>query len=96
MNGMSQSFTDKLAARIRKTGSALCVGLDPRPVMDDLQSVPSLLRKVVEETAPYAAAFKPNIAYFEAMGLRGLEMLEELLPDMPGMIGEMQKCQAWC
>ena len=83
MNGMSQSFTDKLAARIRKTGSALCVGLDPRPVMDDLQSVPSLLRKVVEETAPYAAAFKPNIAYFEAMGLRGLEMLEELLPDMP-------------
>lgn len=84
MNGMSPSFTDKLAARIRKTGSALCVGLDPRPVMDDLQSVPVLLRKVVEETAPYAAAFKPNIAYFEAMGLRGLEMLEELLPDMPG------------
>ena len=105
MNGMSQSFTDKLAARIRKTGSALCVGLDPRPVMDDLQSVPSLLRKVVEETAPYAAAFKPNIAYFEAMGLRGLEMLEELLPDMPedvpvvldakrGDIGETQKYYA--
>ena len=80
---MSISFTDKLAARIEKTGSALCVGLDPRPVMDDLQAVPALLRKVVEETAPYAAAFKPNIAYFEAMGLRGLEMLEELLPDMP-------------
>ncbi len=64
-----------------------------------------LLRKVVEETAPYAAAFKPNIAYFEAMGLRGLEMLEELLPDMPedvpvvldakrGDIGETQKYYA--
>lgn len=102
---MSPSFTDKLAARIRKTGSALCVGLDPRPVMDDLQSVPALLRKVVEETAPYAAAFKPNIAYFEAMGLRGLEILEELLPDMPedvpvvldakrGDIGETQKYYA--
>ena len=102
---MSISFTDKLAARIEKTGSALCVGLDPRPVMDDLQAVPVLLRKVVEETAPYAAAFKPNIAYFEAMGLRGLEMLEELLPDMPddvpvvldvkrGDIGETQKYYA--
>ena len=68
MGGMSQSFTDKLAARIKETGSALCVGLDPRPGMDDLEAIPALLRKVVEETAPYAAAFKPNIAYFEAMG----------------------------
>ena len=102
---MSISFTDKLAARIEKTGSALCVGLDPRPVMDDLRAVPALLRREVEETAPYAAAFKPNIAYFEAMGLRGLEMLEELLPDMPddvpvvldvkrGDIGETQKYYA--
>lgn len=102
---MSQSFTDKLAARIKKTGSALCVGLDPRPVLDDLDAIPALLRKVVEETAPYAAAFKPNIAYFEAMGLRGLKMLEDLLPDMPqdvpvvldakrGDIGETQKYYA--
>ena len=105
MGGMSQSFTDKLAARIKETGSALCVGLDPRPGMDDLEAIPALLRKVVEETAPYAAAFKPNIAYFEAMGLRGLEILEELLPNMPkdvpvvldakrGDIGETQKYYA--
>lgn len=105
MGGMSQSFTDKLAARIKETGSALCVGLDPRPGMDDLEVIPALLRKVVKETAPYAAAFKPNIAYFEAMGLRGLEILEDLLPDMPkdvpvvldakrGDIGETQKYYA--
>lgn len=102
---MSMSFADKLAARIKMTGSALCVGLDPRPVMDDLQAIPSLLRRVVEETASYAAAFKPNIAYFEAMGLQGLAMLEELLADMPkdvpvvldvkrGDIGETQKYYA--
>ncbi len=63
------------------------------------------LRRVVEETAPYAAAYKPNIAYFEAMGLPGLQVLEELLPDMPkdipvildakrGDIGETQKYYA--
>lgn len=102
---MSVSFADKLSARIEKTGSALCVGLDPRPCMDDLQSIPILLRKVVEETAPYAAAFKPNIAYFEAMGLAGLKMLEDLLAEMPreipvvldvkrGDIGETQKYYA--
>ena len=73
--------------------------------MDDLQAVPVLLRKVVEETAPLCGRVQPNIAYFEAMGLRGLEMLEELLPDMPddvpvvldvkrGDIGETQKYYA--
>jgi len=49
MGDMSQSFTDKLAARIKETGSALCVGLDPRLGMDDLEAIPALLRKVVEE-----------------------------------------------
>ncbi len=99
------SYTEKLNARIKETGSALCVGLDPRPVLDDLESMPAFLRKVVEETAPYAAAYKPNIAYFEAMGLRGLHILEELLTDMPknipvvldakrGDIGETQKYYA--
>lgn len=63
------------------------------------------LRRVVEETAPYAAAYKPNIAYFEAMGLPGLQLLAELLPDIPseipvildakrGDIGETQKYYA--
>ncbi len=102
---MSLTFAEKLNVRIRQTGSALCVGLDPRPVMDDISSMPALLRKVVEETAPYAAAFKPNIAYFEAMGLQGLHILEDLLKDMPkdvpivldakrGDIGETQKYYA--
>ena len=76
-------YTEKLAARIAATRSALCVGLDPRPHTENMTELADWLRKVVEETAPYAAAYKPNIAYFEAMGLPGLKMLEELLPDMP-------------
>ena len=98
-------YTEKLAARIATTRSALCVGLDPRPQTENMTELADWLRKVVEETAPYAAAYKPNIAYFEAMGLPGLKMLEELLPDMPkdipvildakrGDIGETQKYYA--
>ena len=98
-------YTEKLAARIAATRSALCVGLDPRPQTENMTELADWLRKVVEETAPYAAAYKPNIAYFEAMGLPGLKMLEELLPDMPkdipvildakrGDIGETQKYYA--
>jgi orotidine-5'-phosphate decarboxylase len=41
------------------------------------------LRQVVDETREYAAAYKPNMAYFEAMGLRGIEILDALLGQMP-------------
>ena len=98
-------YTEKLAARIREVKSALCVGLDPRPEGGDLLATGRWLRQVVEETAPFAAAYKPNIAYFEAMGLGGIDLLHGLLKDMPedipvvldakrGDIGETQKYYA--
>lgn len=77
-------YAEKLAQRITTTGSRLCVGLDPRP--DDsggIEAIPELLKRVVGETWQQAAAFKPNMAYFEAMGIRGLEILEEMLGQMP-------------
>ncbi|MBT9450541.1 orotidine-5'-phosphate decarboxylase [Akkermansia glycaniphila] len=99
------NFSDKLRQRIEKTGSALCVGLDPRPQNDNIEEMGTWLRRVVEETAPYTAAYKPNIAYFEAMGIPGLILLEKLVADMPrdipiildakrGDIGETQKYYA--
>lgn len=98
-------YSEKLAARIKSTGSALCIGLDPRPAADGIESIPDFLKKVITETADFAAAYKPNIAYFEAMGIKGLEILEELLSWMPkdapivldakrGDIGETQKYYA--
>ncbi len=77
-------YAEKLAHRITSIGSRLCVGIDPRPELSGgVDAVPEFLRRVVGETWQYAAAFKPNMAYFEAMGLRGIEMLEELLAEMP-------------
>ena len=77
------TFSEKLQARINATRSALCVGLDPRPQSENLSELEAWLNQVIEETAPYTAAYKPNIAYFEAMGLPGLQMLENLLKNMP-------------
>lgn len=75
-------YIEKLAARISKTGSNLCIGLDPRP--DLIQgSVKDFLLKIVEETAEYAACFKPNIAYFEATGSAGVAMFEEVRAAIP-------------
>lgn len=98
------SYSEKLSARIRTTGSRLCVGLDPRPEAHD-GDPGEFLREVIAESLPFAAAFKPNAAYFEAMGRRGHELLEEiraLVPsDVPlildakrGDIGETQRYYA--
>ncbi len=76
-------YTERLQGRIEATGSRLCVGIDPRPGEDGIGAVPDFLRRLVDETWEKAAAFKPNIAYFEAMGLKGIEMLGELMERMP-------------
>jgi len=101
---MTENYEEKLARRIAKTGSRLCVGIDPRPDLMD-GDVADVLRRLISETAPYAAALKPNMAYFEAMGIKGVELLEELLGEVPadlpvildakrGDIGETQRYYA--
>jgi orotidine-5'-phosphate decarboxylase len=76
-------YADRLQQRIDKTGSRLCVGLDPRPGDGGATAARDFLRQVVEETAEWAVAYKPNMAYFEAMGIDGIRLLEELLGGMP-------------
>ncbi len=79
------TYTEKLAARISQAETNLCVGIDPRPdqITGDLET---FVRSVIEQTAPYAAAFKPNIAYFEAYGAEGVTVLERALADVPSDI----------
>jgi orotidine-5'-phosphate decarboxylase len=79
------TYSQKLRQRIAHTGAGLCVGLDPRP--DLIQGdVESWLRRVIDETAPCAACFKPNSAYFEALGASGFRLLEKLRGMIPGEI----------
>ena len=81
--GQGMRFNERLAARIRATGSRLCVGIDPRPEAGAIGELPGFLRRLVDETWEHAAAFKPNMAYFEALGLKGIEILGDLLAAMP-------------
>lgn len=59
------------------------MGIDPRPDGDGIGAVPDFLMRLIEQTWEHAAAFKPNMAYFEAMGVRGIAILEEMLGAMP-------------
>ena len=82
---MEVRYSHQLAARIEATGSNLCVGLDPRIERHDneIEEVERFLDEVVEETLARTACYKPNIAYFEAMGPEGLAMLKRVMGRIP-------------
>jgi orotidine-5'-phosphate decarboxylase len=83
------SFQDKLAARREKTGGILCVGLDPdqdkmpSSIAAGPQSLYEFCRAIVAATAPYACAYKPNLAFFESAGSNGMAQLERLREEIP-------------
>lgn len=79
------TYREKLEKRIAATGSNLCIGLDVRATAADDATKNGII-SFINETAPYAAAFKPNSAYFEALGWRGMQMLEEVLKAVPSDI----------
>jgi orotidine-5'-phosphate decarboxylase len=82
-------FADRLAAAVRRSGTALCVGLDPR-----LESLPTSIRdrhadpaaayeafclRVLDIVAPLVGVVKPQSAFFEACGPAGLVALRNVL-----------------
>jgi orotidine-5'-phosphate decarboxylase len=86
------SFADKLDARIASTNSLVCVGLDPvASKLPDgfdgsVESVVEFCVALVEATSDYAAAFKPNLAFYMALGLDGLDALQQVHAAIPDEI----------
>ena len=79
----SYSFARSLTDAWQRTGSLLCVGLDPEParfpgaLANRADKIFEFCRDIVDATAPYASAFKPQIAYFAAH--RAEDQLEALI-----------------
>ncbi|WP_414450375.1 orotidine-5'-phosphate decarboxylase [Burkholderia sp. 22PA0099] len=77
------TFIDTLRAAWQRTNSLLCVGLDPEPtrfpahLANRPEAIFDFCREIVDATAPYASAFKPQIAYFAAH--RAEDQLERLI-----------------
>ena len=79
----------ELFEQIQRKKSFLCVGLDT-----DIRKIPSHLLKekdpvfefnkqIIENTHEFAVAYKPNIAFYEAMGPMGWESLQKTLDIIP-------------
>ncbi|HTX92607.1 MAG TPA: orotidine-5'-phosphate decarboxylase [Anaerolineales bacterium] len=77
-----ETFFTFLQKRVDDCSSLLCVGLDPHP--SDLPeptaaAARDFCLRLVEATASYAAAFKPNAAFFEACGPEGWAALKDVI-----------------
>ncbi|MCL0028718.1 orotidine-5'-phosphate decarboxylase [Dehalococcoidia bacterium] len=68
-------FLDRLSYISGKNRSLVCVGLDPDPTLMPIRDVLAFNKAVVDTTKDLVCAFKPNLAYYEALGLDGLRAL---------------------
>jgi orotidine-5'-phosphate decarboxylase len=89
---LTESYLERLARRTEAVGSVLCLGLDPDPAAlppgfsPDLAGLERFARLIVEAAGPFAAAIKPNLAFYEAFGSAGLAALERIRADIPAGI----------
>jgi orotidine-5'-phosphate decarboxylase len=83
------TYLERLAARSEAVGSVLCLGIDPDPASlpdgfsADVKGIERFALLLVEAAAPFAAAVKPNLAFFEAFGSAGWAALERVRAAVP-------------
>lgn len=83
-----------LIENIRRKQSFLCVGLDtdikkiPQHLLQEEDPIFAFNQAIIEATAPYCVAYKPNMAFYESLGVQGImafektvKYLRELHPD---------------
>jgi len=73
---------EQLVTHIREKKSFLCVGLDtdikkiPQHLLEESDPIFAFNKGIIDATAPYCVAFKPNLAFYECLGVRGLSAFE--------------------
>ena len=75
------NFFDQLEQRAREIDSLLCVGLDPRA--QDAASARDDCFRLIDATAEFTLAYKPNAAFFEAFGAEGVAALRDVIAHVP-------------
>jgi orotidine-5'-phosphate decarboxylase len=84
-------FIDKLLSAGRRNKSLLCIGLDPDVTLMPKVDLLEFNKAIVDATADLACAYKPNLAFYEALGIDGLKVLQktvEHIPDYIPVIGD--------
>ncbi len=80
-------FVGKLAGAVHRNHSLVCVGLDPDPaLMPEKVSVLDFNKAVIDATSAFACAYKPNLAFYEALGQEGMAALAATVKHVPSHI----------
>lgn len=72
-----------LVQQIYSKKSFLCVGLDvdldkvPKHLLNREDPIFDFNKAIIDATAPYAVAYKPNLAFYEAYGVKGIKAFEK-------------------
>ncbi len=75
----------ELIENIRRKQSFLCVGLDtdirkmPQHLQNEEDGIFLFNKAIIDATLPYAVAYKPNLAFYEAAGIKGLIQLKKTM-----------------
>ncbi len=87
------NYSSKLQAAVYGSRTVLCAGLDPVPEMvppelrskglTDSELAVTFCRRLIEQTKTGVAAYKVNIAYFEALGVDAFYVLNDVLDAIP-------------
>ncbi len=80
------NFLEKLLNAARTNRSLLCIGLDPDPELMPWGDVAEFNRAIVDATLDLVCAYKPNLAFYEALGIDGLKALEKTVDYIPADI----------
>lgn len=79
----------QLFGQIKAKRSYLCIGLDtdpdkiPRHLHTSDDPIFEFNKQIIDATLPYGIAYKPNIAFYEALGPKGWESLQKTLDYLP-------------
>ena len=100
---MQADFFQRLQTRIDSADTLLCIGLDPRPedigldtaadAADITERLENWAVRIIADTQDYAAAYKPNSAFYEAFGAPGAEALKQIIAAVPDEIPVVLDCK---
>ncbi len=74
---------NQLFENIRRKQSFLCVGLDtdikkiPQHLLSEKEPVFAFNKAIIDATAPFCVAYKPNMAFYESLGVEGIQAFEK-------------------
>ena len=73
----------QLFENIKKKQSFLCVGLDtdikkiPQHLLSEEDPIFAFNKAIIDATADYCVAYKPNLAFYESLGVKGMLAFEK-------------------